>query len=175
MAQTTSSVGQNARPRTNVNKALLLVRVVLGALFVGHACQKLFAWFGGQGIGGFVDTLEKLGIQPAPFWAYFEATTELVCGILLILGLLTPLAAAALIADMVVATFTVHWEKGLWSQAGGFEYNLVLAAVLFAVGLVGPGIYSLDNRLPFALPKPATFLVAVLAAVAFVVLFVIGL
>lgn len=173
MAQTVPAYAQHARP-SNVNKALLLVRVVLGALFVGHASQKLFGWFGGQGIGGFVGTLEKLGIQPAQFWAYVEATAELVCGVLLVLGLLTPLAAAALIADMVVATFEVHLPKGLWSQEGGFEYNLVLAAVLFAVGLTGPGVYSLDNRLPFALPRPYAFLVALLAAVAVVVLFVIA-
>ncbi|HEV8638603.1 MAG TPA: DoxX family protein [Chloroflexota bacterium] len=173
MAQTVRSYGQHAWP-SNVNKALLLVRIVLGALFVGHAGQKLFGWFGGQGIGGFVGSLEKLGIQPAPFWAYFEATAELVCGVLLVLGLLTPLAAAVLIADMVVAVFEVHWPKGLWSQQGGFEYNLVLAAVLFAIGLTGPGIYSLDNRMPFALPRPYAFLVALLASVAVVVLFVIA-
>jgi putative oxidoreductase len=175
MAQSSPRIGQNAWPTTNVNKALLLVRVVVGALFAGHASQKLFGWFGGQGMGGFTSSLEKLGIQPAPFWAYVEATSELVCGILLVVGLLTPLAAAALIADMVVATVAVHWENGLWNQQEGFEYNLVLAVVLFAIGLIGPGIYSLDHRLPFALPKPTTFLAAVLGAVAFVLLFVIGL
>src|SRR5688500_10550697 len=167
-----SVYGQNAWP-TNVNKALLLVRVVVGMLFVGHASQKLFGLFGGQGMAPFVESMNKMGAQPAPFWAYFAATGELVAGVLLVLGLLTPIAAAVLISEMAVAVFEVHWPKGLWSQQGGFEYPLVLGVVAAAVGLTGPGIYSLDNRLPLVLPKPWTFLAATAVGLAVVLLFVI--
>ena len=94
-----------------------------------------------------------------------EAFAELGAGLLLVLGLLTPLAAAVLIGDMLVAIFKVHAARGLWSQNGGFEYNLVLVALLLAVGLIGPGLYSMDRRLPFALPRPWTFVGALAVTV----------
>src|ERR1051326_2821581 len=156
------------RARTpNLSKSLLLMRVVVGLLFMGHACQKLLGWFGGEGMAAWIDTLQKAGLQPAPFWASSEAVAELVSGLLLVLGLLTPLAAAVLIADMVVAIVKVHAPKGLWSQQGGFEYNLVLIVLLVAIGLVGPGLYALDARLPLRLPRPRAFLV--LAALSLIV------
>src|SRR5688572_30437911 len=103
MAMATPAVyGQNAWP-TNINKALLLVRVLVGLLFIGHGGQKLFGWFGGQGIAPFVQSMEKMGAQPAPFWAYLAATSEVVGGALLVLGLVTPLAAAVIVAQMAVA------------------------------------------------------------------------
>jgi putative oxidoreductase len=168
-----AGVERQVRPVRYDNKGLLLLRVVVGALFVGHGVQKLFGWFGGDGMAAFTQSLAKLGIQPAPFWAYFEAGTELVGGLLLILGLLTPLAAAALIGDMLVATFKVHAGKGLWAQQGGFEYNLVLIALLVAVGLIGPGMNSLDRHVGLRLPRPATFLAAALAVGAVVALVVL--
>lgn len=144
----------------NVNKSLLIVRTVVGLLFIGHALQKLLGWFGGDGLTKWTDNVQGLGLQPAPFWASFEAAAELVGGVCLVLGLLTPLAAAMIIGDMVVATLKVHAPKGLWAQTGGYEYNLVLMTILFAIGLIGPGWFSLDRRLPVTLPRPWTFLVA---------------
>ena len=149
----------------NVNKGLLLLRVVVGLLFIGHATQKLFGWFGGDGLAKTTESLAKLGIQPASLWAPLEATAELSGGLFLVLGLLTPIGAALIIGDMLVAIVKVHAPKGLWSQQGGFEYNLVLIAILVAIGIMGPGLYSLERRLPFALPRPATFIVALVAAV----------
>jgi putative oxidoreductase len=166
-------------PRTrawpmNTNKGLLLLRLVVGLLFAGHACQKLFAWFGGDGMVKFIGAIEKLGLHPAPLWANLEAWAELLGGLLLVFGWLTPVAAAALIGDMLVATIKVHATKGLWSQKGGFEYNLVLMTILFALGLIGPGIYSLDNRLPFRLPRPLTFLVALVVTAVVVSIGILG-
>lgn len=158
----------------NTNKGLLLLRLVVGLLFAGHACQKLWGWFGGTGMGPFIQSLEKLGLQPAPFWGHVEAYTELLGGTLLVLGLLTPFAAAALIGDMLVAAAKVHAPKGLWSQQGGFEYNAVLIAILLAIGLIGPGIYSLDGRLPVRFPKPLTFFVALAATLAVVAAALLG-
>ena len=110
--------------------------------------------------------MARLGLWPAPFWAALEAGAEQAGGLLLLGGLLTPFVAATLIGDMLVATFEVHASKGLWAQQGGFEYNLALMAVLLAVGMIGPGLYSLDRRLPLTLPRPATFGAALLAALA---------
>ena len=58
---------------------------------------------------------------------------------------------------MLVAILKVHASKGLWSQNGGFEYNLVLIAVMVVFGLIGAGRYSLDRHLPLALPRPHRF------------------
>ncbi len=151
-----------------VNRSLVLLRVVVGLLFLGHASQKLLGWFGGPGINGWMESIQKAGMEPVAFWAYLEAGGELVAGAFLVIGLLTPLAAAFLIGDMSVAILKVHATKGLWNQNGGFEYNLVLIALLFVVGLVGPGLYSFDRRLPFTFPRPHTF-VAALVVTAIVV------
>ena len=155
-----------------VNRGILLIRLVVGLLFMGHGAQKLFGWFGGPGMQGWTESLAKYGVQPAPLWAYAEASAELGSGMLLVLGLLTPLAAAILIGDMLVAVLDVHAAKGLWSQNGGFEYNLVLIALLVCIGVIGPGIYALDRRMP-NMPRPHVFIAAllpVLAVVAFVVI-----
>ena len=163
---------QSARRRVqpiNVNKALLLIRLVVGLLFIGHGLQKLLGWFGGPGMQGWTESIAKDGVANAPLWAYMSAFGEFGSGALLVLGLLTPFASAILVGDMLVAIADVHASKGLWSQNGGFEYNLVLIALLVSVGIVGPGLYSLDRRLP-ALPRPYVFIGAVL-----VTLFVISL
>jgi putative oxidoreductase len=111
-----------------------LLRLVIGLLFVGHACQKAFGWFGGDGIQAWMATVQKATFQPAVLWAYLESAAELGGGLLLVLGLLTPVATALLIADMFGAILKVHAPGGLWSQNGGFEYNLVLIALMIALG-----------------------------------------
>jgi len=150
----------------NVSTSLLLIRLVVGLLFVGHACQKLFGWFSGEGMEAWVGTIQQAGLHPASFWAALEAWMELAAGLGLAIGLLTPFAAALLVGDMLVAILKVHAPKGLWSQYGGFEYNLVLIALLVAFGLMGPGLYSLYRRLPFALPRPHTFIAALAISLA---------
>ena len=159
-----NTVRQRVWP-VNVNKGLLLVRVVVGLLFIGHGLQKTLGWFGGQGLAKWTEDVAKLGLEPASFWAPLEAGAELAGGIMLVLGLFASVGAALIVADMLVAIVKVHAPKGLWSQQGGFEYNLVLIAILVAIGIMGPGLYSLERRLPFALPRPATFIVALVAAV----------
>jgi putative oxidoreductase len=96
-----------------MNPGLLILRLVVGVLFVGHGAQKLFGWFGGHGREGTGSFFESLGLRP---------------GRLIALGLLTPVAPALLIAVMSVAVATVHWSKGVWATGGGFEYNLVLVS-----------------------------------------------
>jgi putative oxidoreductase len=150
----------------NVNKSLLLVRLVVGSLFIGHGLQKTLGWFGGQGFAKWTEDVGKLGLQPPALWAALEGTAEIVGGTFIVLGFFTAIGAAMIIGDMFVATIKVHLAKGLWSQQGGFEYNLVLIAILLAIGLMGPGLYSLDRRVPFALPRPWTFVIALVITLA---------
>jgi putative oxidoreductase len=124
---------------------LLVVRVVVGLLFVGHGSQRLFGAFGGAGLKGTADMFDAISLRPGPLHARAAGTAETVGGSLLALGLLTPVGAALVIAVMVAATVTVHLPKGIWNHNGGYEYNLVMIAVAFALAGVGPGEWSLDN------------------------------
>ncbi len=108
---------------------LMALRVVVGLLFIGHGAQKLFGWFGGDGVFGTADWFRSLGLRPALFWAVISGLTELGGGTLAALGLLMPLGPLAILASMLVATITVHWANGLWAEQGGFELPLTNMAI----------------------------------------------
>jgi putative oxidoreductase len=127
--------------------ALLVLRLVLGGVFVAHGAQKLFGSFGGPGIEGTTGFHEQLGIKPARPMAVLAGLTEFLGGILVVAGFLTPLAALALIGVMAVAVLTVNLKNGFFAANGGYEYNLVLAAVALALVLAGGGAYGLDAAL----------------------------
>jgi putative oxidoreductase len=122
----------------------LIVRVVVGSLFVGHGMQKLAGWFGGSGIEGTEKMMDKLDLQPSRSNAVASGATEAVCGGMLVAGLATPIAASGLVATMVTAVRTVHWRNGVWNSNRGWEYNAVLIASLFALVEAGPGAVSMD-------------------------------
>jgi putative oxidoreductase len=124
---------------------LLVLRVVVGAFFLGHGAQKLFGWFGGHGVAGTGGAFEGMGLRPGRAMATMAGLAEMTGGLLFALGLLTPLAAMLLISVMTLAIAIVHWRHGPWVTEGGWEYSLVLIAVAFAVTAIGPGKYSLDN------------------------------
>lgn len=155
--------------------ALLILRVVVGALFMGHGAQKLFGFFGGPGLKMTAEWMQGLGLRPARLWAIVDGAFEFAGGLLLALGLITPIAALALIAVMLTAIVSVHWTKGLWAANGGYEYNLVLGAVAAALALGGPGTYSLDKVWSIALPEPATFLIGLAVVIAGVALALRGI
>src|SRR5437868_9084617 len=134
-----------------MNLGLLILRVVVGLLFVGHGAQKLFGIWGGHGLAGTAGFFEAIGLKPGRVHATAAGLMEFAGGALLALGLLTPFAAAALIAVMTAAVISVHFTKGLWSTEGGYEYNLVLAAAAFALAAVGPGAWSLDRALSLSM------------------------
>ena len=142
-----------------VDLALLILRVVVGLLFVGHGAQKLFGWFGGQSLRGTAEFMGSLGFHPARFWAVIAGLAEFLGGALLALGLLTPIAAVAIIGVMLAAIFRVHWRNGLWNANQGLEYPLVLLIIALVLGLMGPGSYALDPVLNVALPMPQTFVI----------------
>jgi putative oxidoreductase len=130
---------------------LLVVRVVVGLLFMGHGAQKLFGVFGGHGLEGTGGFFGSLGLRPAKPMAAMAGFAEFAGGALLALGLITPVAGLLLTATMVTAIATVHFAKGIWSTEGGYEYNLVLMAIVFAIVAVDAGSWSLDNALGIAM------------------------
>jgi putative oxidoreductase len=140
---------EEAEKRKGVNMGLfrLLARVTIGLLFVGHGTQKLFGWFGGGGPEGTGQFFEQLGLRPGRRNAVAAGAAEAGGGLLFTLGAATPAAAAAISGSMITAIKTVHWEKGVWSASGGYEYNLVLLAAVFGLTENGPGEWSLDGAL----------------------------
>ncbi|RSD28474.1 DoxX family protein [Mesobacillus subterraneus] len=123
---------------------LLIIRLVIGILFIGHGAQKLFGWFGGYGLKGTGGWFESIGMKPGVTMALFAGLAELIGGILLAAGLLTPLAALMIAGTMLMAIVKVHAPNGLWSTANGYEYNLTLIAVTVGLALIGPGKYAID-------------------------------
>jgi putative oxidoreductase len=126
---------------------LLIIRLVIGILFIGHGAQKLFGWFGGYGLKGTGGWFDSIGMKPGVRMALLAGLTELVGGILFTLGLLTPLAGIMIAGTMVMAIVKVHAPNGLWSTANGYEYNLTLLVVAIGMVLIGPGQYALDALL----------------------------
>ncbi|PET36657.1 oxidoreductase [Bacillus sp. AFS001701] len=127
-----------------LNIGLLIIRLVIGLLFVGHGAQKLFGWFGGYGLKGTGGWFESIGMKPGVSVALLAGLAELIGGILFTLGLLTPLAGIMIAGTMVMAIIKVHGPNGLWSTANGYEYNLTLMSVAIGIALIGPGKYALD-------------------------------
>jgi len=125
----------------------LIIRGVVGPLFIGHGTQKLFGWFGGHGRDGTAGFFEQLGLQPGKRHAVAAGTAETLGGLLVTLGALTPVAATMVSATMVTAIRKVHGAKGPWVTDGGFEYNLVLIAAMAALTENGPGPLSVDEKL----------------------------
>ena len=128
--------------------ALLVLRLVIGGLLAAHGAQKLFGWFGGFGLRATGGYLADLGFRPGVLFATLAGLAEAAGGLLLVLGLLTPLAGALLMGVLVVVAVAGHGSHGLWNHAGGYEYPLVLAVVAGAIGVAGPGVYALDSLLP---------------------------
>ena len=127
-----------------INIGLLIIRLVIGLLFIGHGAQKLFGWFGGYGVKGTGGWFESIGIKPGVTMALLAGLTELIGGILFALGLLTPLAGIMIAGTMVMAIVKVHGPNGVWATQNGYEYNLTLLAVAIGIALIGPGQYALD-------------------------------
>jgi putative oxidoreductase len=131
--------------------ALLVLRVVVGVLFVGHGAQKLFGAFGGGGLDATAGMFDNIGLRPGWLHARAGGTAEFLGGALLAIGLFTPFAAAILIAVMTAAVITVHAPNGIWVTNQGYEFNLVMVAAVFALAGVGAGAWSLDNAFGFDL------------------------
>ena len=122
-----------------INIALTLLRVVVGAIFIAHGAQKLFV-FGLDGVaGGFA----SMGVPMAGILGPFVGLVEFLGGIALAVGLLTRLASIGIASTMVVAILLVHLKQGFFNP-GGVEFPLSLLASTIALTLTGAGDWSLD-------------------------------
>jgi putative oxidoreductase len=129
---------------------LLALRLVLGLVMAAHGAQKLFGWFGGGGPQGTAGMFGQLRFRAPLAMAFVAGLAEFGGGLLLASGLLTPLAALAIVGVMINAVVTVHWRNGFWATQGGYEYNLVILTVAGALAATGPGRFSLDALIGWA-------------------------
>jgi putative oxidoreductase len=131
---------------TSAPAATLLVRLLVGAVFVSEGIQK-FLFPDALGVGRFI----KIGIPAPAVMAPFVGVVEIACGLLLILGVLTRVAAIPLLIDMLVAIVTtkvpIFVKSGFWAMAheARTDYAMILGS--FFLLLVGAGPFSIDARL----------------------------
>jgi putative oxidoreductase len=122
--------------------ALLLVRVVVGATMIAHGINH---WRGGGRIAGTARWFGGLGLRQPVLQAWMSVVTEVGAGTLLAVGLLTPLACAAVISVMLVAGLLAHRPNGFFVFKDGYEYVLVLTVVALGLAAFGPGRWSVDS------------------------------
>lgn len=147
--------------------AALLIRVVVGLVFASEGIQK-FLFAEAQGAGRFA----KIGIPAPELMGPFVGVVEIVCGVLLLAGLLTRLAAVPLIVDMLVALASTkvpillgrgYWlfahtfapKEGLWAFLHESRTDLSMLFCSAFLAMIGAGAWSLDARLsrPFTSPS----------------------
>jgi putative oxidoreductase len=132
-----------------VNLGLLVLRVAVGVTMIAHGYNHIYR--GGK-IAGTGRWFESLGMKPGWLHAWLASVTELLAGTGLVVGLLTPWAAGALIGTMVVAWITNHLHAGFFvfrRPTEGWEYLMNLVAALFAIACLGPGEWSLDDAIDY--------------------------
>jgi len=122
----------------------LLLRAAVGSFFIGHGTQKLFGWFGGQGLKSTAEAFDGMGLKPGTVHAAAGGAAETLGGAGLLLGYRTPLASAGIVSVMLTAINRVHLKNGPWASNGGYEYNAVLVAAAVSLAESGPGVLSLD-------------------------------
>ncbi len=129
-----------------VNAGLLILRAMVGIVMIAHGYNHIFR--GGR-IKGTAGWFQSLGMKPGILHAWLASLTELGAGLLLIAGLLTPLAAAGVVGVMLVALITNHLKNGffIFRPGEGYEYVLTLTMVGLAIGAIGAGEWSVDNAI----------------------------
>jgi putative oxidoreductase len=147
---------------------ILLLRVTVGLTLAAHGTQKLLGWFGGYGIAGTAGWLESVGFRPGRRHAILAGITEIGGGLLLAIGLATPLAAAIVASVMIVAAAVAHFKNGFFITSGGYEYNVILGVAALSVAFTGPGAISVDALFGYGeggvVPGVAALVIAVVGA-----------
>ncbi|MGP5504003.1 DoxX family protein [Psychrobacter celer] len=126
----------NKTLQTKAGSAALILRVPVGLILAAHGAQKLFGWFGGNGLAGTAQWLSSMGIEPGYLMALLAGGAEFFGGLALVIGLLTRPAALVAAFTMLVAIFSVHIGNGLFAADGGYEYALTLFVALRACLIV---------------------------------------
>ncbi|WP_158168036.1 DoxX family protein [Mycolicibacterium smegmatis] len=128
---------------------LLILRVAIGGLLILHGLQKAFGWWGGPGFDGFGTSLDDMGFKYSGILTYVATGGQIAAGVLLVLGLFTPIAAAGALAygiNGLLAEAMIAHEQARLSEFfhDGHQYRLVILAATAAVILTGPGRYGFD-------------------------------
>ncbi|MFE5582163.1 DoxX family protein [Kitasatospora sp. NPDC056531] len=144
---------------------LLALRGAVGGVLIAHGTQKLFGWFGGGGLEGTTKAMDQMGFHPARESAIAAGLGEAGGGALVVAGLATP-AAGAVVAGTMATAVAVHAPAGFFAMSGGYEYPAFLGATGLAIGLAGPGRYSLDHLAGHVFDRPWTGVLAFLASAA---------
>ncbi|MFC4496005.1 DoxX family protein [Streptomyces ovatisporus] len=146
---------------------LLALRLGTGGLLFSHGAQKLFGWFGGGGLEATGQSMAQIGFRPGRRHALASGLGEAGGGTLLALGLVSPVAGAA-VAGAMAGAASVHAPAGFFNDQGGLEFPAYLGFAGSALAVSGPGRYSLDHLLGHRLNRPwmlpVTFAVTAAAA-----------
>jgi putative oxidoreductase len=134
----------------SVDVGLLVLRVVVGVVFAMHGMQKLFGWFGGGGFEGTSKWFASLGFGDGRTATAMAGGSEVLGGLGLAAGLLTPLAGLAMVGTMTTAALVNNADNGFWSASKGWELNLYLMVIPVAVVVSGPGRWSVDHAIGLA-------------------------
>ncbi|BBX87507.1 DoxX family protein [Mycolicibacterium aubagnense] len=138
-----------AKRRGSQDLGLMVLRVGLGAWLVVHGLQKAFGWWGGQGLNGYEHALAAAGFQHAGILTYLATGAQIGAGVLLVLGLFTPVAAAVALCYLVnalaveVAAQPVHGYFPYFLPEG-HEYLVTMIVLAAGLTLTGPGLYGFD-------------------------------
>jgi putative oxidoreductase len=132
--------------RTIDDNRAVLVRSVVGLIFLIEGIQKyLFPQL--LGTGRFL----TIGFSNPSFWAYFTGTFEIICGSLILLGLITRLASVPLIIIMITAFVTTKWpiliSKGFWPWAHEYRTDFAMTLLLIYLLIYGSGNWSVDSKI----------------------------
>jgi putative oxidoreductase len=127
-----------------LNLAVLILRIATGLMILAHGYNHVFR--GGK-IEGTGRWFASMGMKPGILHAWLASITEFVCGVLLLVGFLTPLAAGGVMGVVLVALVTAHRKNGffIFRPGQGWEYVAYIACTCAALGTLGGGEWSLDN------------------------------
>jgi putative oxidoreductase len=128
----------------DVDLALLILRVATGGMLFMHGYNH---FFGGGRLPGAGRWFDSLGIKPGLAHAWVTAGVEVIAGVLLVAGFLTPLAAAGPVGILTVAIIVVHRKNGFFIIKEGWEYAAYIICVSSVIGILGPGRWSLDHAI----------------------------
>ena len=139
----------HAHKRGTLDLGLLVLRVLVGVLFIGHGLQKAFGLWGGPGLGGWETSLADMGFRYADILTYVATFGQIAAGVLLVLGLFTPVAAAGALAYLttgLLAEAMAAHEAARLSDflTDGHEYRVFVVGAVAALVLTGPGRYGFD-------------------------------
>jgi putative oxidoreductase len=134
-----------------LNLSMFLLRAITGLILFVAGAGKVFGLFGGYGVSKTLEAFWSM-MHISATWTYISMYTELIGGLLLIIGLFTRPAAFLVTINMLVATIYVGWNNFFGAPGSDFPFTLCICS--FAILLVGPKAYSLDAILFRRREKP---------------------